>query len=166
MVPQVTDQFDVCFDRLMGIEGAYSDGEGDPGGETNWGLSKRSYPDLDIKGLTREQARAIYRRDFWEAGRMAQFDAALVWQVFDFAVNGGIQTAFRKLQRAVGVADDGWIGKVTTAALKAMPVADVIMRFAAERLDFLTRLENWPQAGKGWARRIAKDLRYGAEDTP
>jgi hypothetical protein len=39
------------------------------------------------------------------------------------------------------------------------------MRLNAERLDFMTRLKNWPHHGRGWARRIAANLRYGATDS-
>ena len=56
--------FDKAFDRLMGHEGGYTPGKGDPGGETKWGISKRSYPHLDIQSLTRDDAKVIYRRDF------------------------------------------------------------------------------------------------------
>ena len=70
----------------------------DPGGETNWGISKRSYPQLDIKALTRDDARAIYRRDFWAA--VGNAHPAISFQVFDFSVNSGIGTALRKLQQA------------------------------------------------------------------
>ena len=62
------------------------------------------------------------------------------------------------------MADDGHIGPVTVAAIKAKSVTDIIMLFVAERLDFWTALSNWPSAGKGWTRRAAKDLRYAAED--
>ncbi len=157
--------FDVVFDRLIGNEGGYVNDPKDPGGETNWGISKRSYPDLDIKALTRDQAKAIYLRDFWQRGHMDEYDPAIAFQIFDFAVNSGIDTALRKLQAAVRVADDGHIGPVTVAAIKAMSVTDLIMRFAAQRLRFMTKLRNWPQAGAGWVNRIANDLDYGAEDS-
>jgi lysozyme family protein len=157
--------FDQSFDRIMGVEGGYTPGAGDPGGETNWGISKRSYPNLNIATLTREQAKEIYLRDFWTRGKMDELDPAISFQVFDFAVNSGIETAVRKLQSAVGVADDGYVGPITLAAMKSMSVGDVIMRFVAERLDFWTRLSTWPTAGKGWARRAATDLRYAAQDT-
>lgn len=157
--------FDLAFDRLMGHEGGYTPGDGDPGGETKWGISKRSYPHLDIAELSREDAREIYLRDFWQRGRMDDLDPALSFQVFDFAVNSGIETAIRKLQAAAGVADDGHVGPVTIAALKAKGASDMVMLFAAERLDFWTRLSTWARFGKGWARRVAQNLRYGAEDT-
>lgn len=163
--PQESALFEAAFNRLMAHEGGYTPGVGDPGGETKWGISKRSYPLLDIRELTREDAREIYFRDFWVRGRMEEFNPALTFQVFDFAVNSGIETAIRKLQRAIGVADDGYVGPITAAALKEKSVADAIMLFAAERLDFWTRLTTWPRFGRTWARRIAQNLRYGAEDT-
>lgn len=157
--------FDIAFDRLMGNEGGYTAGVGDPGGETNWGISKRSYPDLNIKSLTREQAKAIYWHDFWLRIHADELQPAVAFQAFDFAVNSGIETAVRYLQRALGVADDGHWGPVTRAAAAATSECDIVMRFVAARIDFWTLLSGWPTQGKGWARRAAKDLRYGAEDT-
>ncbi len=157
--------FDTAIERVLSSEGGYVNRADDPGGETQWGISKRSYPDLDIKALTREQAKAIYLRDFWLAGHMDQFDPALAFQVLDFAVNSGIQTALRKLQQAAGVADDGHIGPVTLAAIKARSVTDMLFLFIAYRLKFWTKLSNWPAAGKGWANRAADDLIYAAQDT-
>jgi lysozyme family protein len=158
--------FEKSFERLMGHEGGYTPGVGDPGGETNWGISKRSYPHLNIKKLTRAAAKEIYRRDFWQRARMDEFDLALAFQVFDFAVNSGIETAVRKLQAAAGVADDGHVGPITVAAIKAKSVADMVMLFAAERLDFWTSLSTWSRFGRTWARRAAQNLRFAAEDTP
>lgn len=158
-----TDPFELSSTRLLSSEGAYVNDPADPGGETNWGISKRSYPDLDIKNLTREQAMEIYRRDFWDVlGENAH--PAVKFQVFDFAVNSGIQTAIRKLQSAIGVADDGHFGPVSAAKLAAMDVNDVLMRYIAERLDFWRRLSTWPRFGAGWAGRAAADLRYAAQD--
>lgn len=157
--------FDVAFDRLLGHEGGYTAGAGDPGGETNWGISKRSYPAVDIRNLTRDGAKIIYRRDFWARIHADQLPPAVAFQVFDFAVNSGIETAIRYLQRAVGVADDGHWGPVSAAAAVAVPAADIILRLNAERLEYMTRLSNWPVASRGWVRRVAQNLRYGAGDT-
>jgi len=78
----------------------------------------------------------------------------IVFQAFDVAVNHGIGTALRLLQRAAGVADDGHVGPVTRAALKAVSRRDLIDLYAAERLDFWTRLSTWPTFGKGWWARV------------
>ena len=160
------DRFDRFIDRLLSHEGGYVNDPHDPGGETKFGISKRSYPRLNIRKLTRAEAIAIYRRDFWERSRADDLPPAVGFQLLDGAVNSGIDNATRWLQRAVGVADDGIIGPVTLGALRITDPADVVMLFLAERLQFMTGLRNWPQHGKGWARRIAQNLRFGAEDTP
>jgi lysozyme family protein len=154
--------FDIAFDRLISHEGGYVNDPQDPGGETNWGISKRSYPNVDIKNLTREQAKEIYRKDFWDV--LGDAHPAIKFQVFDFAVNSGVGTAIRKLQAAIGVADDGKWGAVSASKLKAMDLNDVLMRYAAQRLLFMTSLSVWDRFGRGWARRIAGQLNYASED--
>lgn len=157
--------FDAVFDRVMGAEGGYTQGEGDPGGETNWGISKRAYPHEDIRALTREGAKALYKRDLWDRLAADGLSDGVAYQVFDFAVHSGIETAVRYLQRAVGAADDGHWGPASAAAAAAMSESDTLLRLNGLRLRFLTQLKNWPTAGKGWANRIASNLLYGAEDS-
>lgn len=154
--------FDTAFDRLLGHEGGYSNDPNDPGGETNWGISRRAYPDVDIRGLTREAAKAIYLLDYWEP--LGDALPAIKFQVFDFAVNGGLATSLRKLQSAIGVADDGHWGPHSAAALAAMDPCDVLMRFNAARLRYYTALKLWPKYGKGWTNRVAGNLEFAAED--
>jgi len=156
--------FEKAINRLLGHEGEYVNNPADPGGETNWGISKRSYPNLDIKNLSREQAIALYHRDFWQVIHGDQLPEGIGYQLLDYAVNSGCATAMRALQRAVGVADDGHIGPVTLLAINNMQPHDLVMNLLAERLEFMTKLSNWPNASRGWSRRIAKNLKYGAED--
>lgn len=150
-------------DRTLGHEGGYVNNPADPGGETQWGISKRAYPTVNIKTLTREQAIEIYERDYW-LPMGSTLSAAVNYQLFDATVNHGRGNAVRFLQRAVGVADDGVWGPRSAAACKAMKEADVLLRFLAERLTFMTKLSTWQTFGKGWARRIADNLKYAAED--
>jgi lysozyme family protein len=156
--------FEICIGRLLGNEGGYVNNPKDPGGETNWGISKRSYPQEDIKALTRERAMAIYKRDFWDKIDLDHAPLGIAEQLLDFAVNSGMPVAVCALQRAVGVAADGVIGPHTLEAIRKMYTHDIIMRFIAERIDFMTRCKNWIDACTGWMRRIANQLRYGAED--
>lgn len=159
----MTLTFDQAFDRLIGHEGGYVNHPNDPGGETKFGISKRSYPSLNIANLSREMAKAIYLKDFWmPLGEEAH--PAIKYQAFDFAVNSGIQTAIRKLQQAIGVADDGVFGPASRARLASLPVSDVLMLYNAERLEFYTKLSTWSDFGKGWSRRVAKNLRYAVMD--
>jgi lysozyme family protein len=171
--------FDDVFDRTLGHEGGYSDDPGDPGGETHWGITWPVLlqgigagiipPGTTIKTLTREHAKRLYDVFFWRAinaDRLIErgFDG-VAFQLFDFAVNSGIPTAIRKLQTACGVADDGRWGPISQAALERMSESDLIMLVSAERLEYMTKLRNWPHASRGWARRIANNLRHGAADS-
>lgn len=157
--------FNLAIDRVLGHEGRYVNDPNDPGGETNWGISKRSYPNVDIKNLSRDDAVDIYRHDFWDPLKADSKPKAVVYQLLDFAVNSGIRASIRAYQRALGVPDDGQFGPRSDMAAKAMSVSDQIMLLSAERLEYMTNAKNWPQHGKGWARRMATNLRYGAEDS-
>lgn len=157
--------YDNAFDRVIGHEAGYVNDPNDPGGETKWGISKRSYPHLIIKELTREDAYNIYKRDFWSRVKADKLPDGVAFQLFDFAINSSIETAIRYFQRALGVADDGFFGPISQFAADSSTEHDIIMKLNAERLDYMTRLSNWPHHGKGWARRIAQNLRYGALDS-
>jgi len=160
--------FDQCFERLIGHEGGYSNHPNDPGGETMWGITKRVAVENGYTGpmreLTREQAKSIYKRAYWDKAKADQYDGAISFQLFDAAVNHGITQAIKFLQRAVGTTADGIVGPKTLAAIAAMDVDDVLMRFNAERLQFYTDLSTWNTFGRGWARRVAGNLKYAAED--
>ena len=151
-------KFNEAFDRLIDHEGGYTSGKGDPGGETKYGISKRSYPHIDIKNLTLDGAKAIYLSDFWEKADIDDLPLHIQFDMFDAGVNHGRTQAVRFLQRALGVADDGIVGPVTlTAAWKHSP-ENLVARFNGERLMFFTKLRHWTRFGKGWARRIAGNL--------
>jgi len=150
--------FNEAFDRLIGHEGGYVTHPSDPGGETNYGISKRSYPGEDIRGMTLERAKQIYLRDYWGRAGCDAVPDALRFDLFDMAVNSGVGTAIRTLQKTVGVAEDGVLGPVTIQALQSMPTLRAVMRFNGARLQFMSSLSNWPAFGRGWANRIAKNL--------
>lgn len=151
--------FDQVFDKLIGHEGGYVFNPHDPGGETKFGISKRSYPHLDIHSLTLADAKTIYKRDFWDRAQCDKLAPDLALDLFDGAVNSGIGQSIRWLQRAVGVADDGVVGPLTLAAINREDDSSAIRaRYNGQRLDFMTRLSTWDVFGKGWARRIAANL--------
>lgn len=151
--------FDQAFEWLIGHEGGYVNDPRDPGGETKFGISKRSYPAEDIKGLTLERAKAIYRRDFWGVAGCDAVPDAMKFDLFDMAVNSGPVTAIKTLQRSAGVTPDGLLGPITLQALNSTPAPRLVARFNGHRLDFMTDLKTWPVFGKGWAKRVASNLK-------
>lgn len=156
--------FDDAFERVIGHEGGLVDDPADPGGLTKYGISQRAYPGVDIKALTLDDAKRLYKRDYWDRALADQYAGAIGFQLFDAAVNSGVTAACKLLQRAVGAQDDGVIGARTIAAIRAMPVSAVVLRFNAERLEYMANAKGWPDFGKGWARREATNLRYAAKD--
>lgn len=146
--------FDTAFDITIGFEGEYVNDPNDAGGETKFGISKKAYPDIDIKNLTIEQAKEIYKRDYWDRCKCAFMPDALSIALYDFAVNSGTKRAIRYLQRALGVTVDGYIGNQTIGACNRVPTKYVLHKFINYRLEFLMGLKNWKYFGNGWGRRV------------
>lgn len=151
--------FDTAFERLLGHEGGYVNDPRDPGGETKFGISKRSYPGEDIAGLTLERAKLIARRDFWGPAGCDSVPHSVKFDLFDTAYNSSPKWAIKFLQRAVGEVDDGVMGSRTLLALQSMDPERLQARFNGWRLDYLNDLPTWPSFGRGWAQRVAENLK-------
>lgn len=163
-------KFDDAFSVLIGNEGGFTRDPKDRGnwtsgkvgtGElkgTNFGISAMSYPMVDIKNLTLDQAKVIYKRDFWDRANADNLPEAVRFDLFDMAVNSGVGEACRALQRAVDTTPDGVIGSHTLASLALLDPQLVDKRFAAQRLLYLCNIATWPSYGKGWVNRVANNL--------
>jgi lysozyme family protein len=172
----MSDRFRTFIDRILSHEGGFTDNRSDPGNwtggrvgvgkllGTKFGIAANTYPTLNIRALTRDQAIEIYRRDFWVRSGADKLPPAMGFQMLDAAVNHGMGIATRMLQRAAGVADDGVIGPATRAAIAATSAEDLALLFVAARLEFYTGLKAWDNFGKGWTRRMVGNLRYAAQD--
>ncbi len=153
--------FNKAFAFVMKNEGGYSNDASDAGGETKFGISKRSYPDIDIAHLTEEQATEIYERDFWAP--YASFPDRIATKVFDLAVNMGHRQAVLILQRvlrccgALNVKDDGILGPVTRSAVQVahQDLLMVALRSEAAGVYRLLAAKNPSQQKflNGWLKR-------------
>lgn len=140
-----------AIELLLRHEGGLVDDPDDPGGLTNFGISHRVYPDVDIRNLTREGAAEIYLRDYW------RFDAipsqALGNCVLDSAVNQGLGTAIRLFQALAHVNQDGLWGPGTEAAAYKVPLREFQI---ARLLRYVQTVAKNPAELKdlgGWFRR-------------
>lgn len=156
-------QFEEAFARLIAHEGGFVDHPDDPGGATRFGVTERVARAHGYRGSMRDlpitEARRIYRVLYWDAIKADQLPAAVRFHVFDAAVNSGVSQAAKWLQRAVGVRDDGVIGPATLSAVNTFHGSALAARFTGTRLQFMTDLPTWSTFGRGWARRIADNLR-------
>lgn len=134
--------FDPAFEIVVGIEAGYVNDPRDPGGETKYGISKRSYPNLDIKNLTLEQAKDIYRHDFWIQTGCDSMSWERALCIFDTAVNAGLG-----------------------AAMTLEKESHDMVEFMAERALRYARLPTFEHFGKGWLRRLFAVFK-AAQTTP
>ena len=123
------ETFKNALERTLAFEGGYVNDPDDPGGETKYGISARTYPEIDIKSLTRERAGEIYYQDYWMRfgyGRLANPDVAA--RAFDLAVNLGPHRSHVLLQEAVNrtapaqLDVDGVLGPGTIEAVNGHPL--------------------------------------------
>lgn len=146
--------FDIAVEFVLGFEGDFSDDPHESGGVTRFGISHKTYPELDICSLTRDQAREIYRTDYWNRCKCNELPAQLAIVLFDAAVNQGPGQAIRLLQKALGVNADGVIGPQTIAAAhRAMP-SKVVAEFIARRGYQYALHPEVSRFGLGWFRRL------------
>jgi lysozyme family protein len=136
--------FDKAFDFVIGNEGGYVNDRYDAGGETKWGISKKQYPNLDLKNLTQEQAKEIYKKDYWSPIYDQLNNPNLAIRVFDMAVNSGVRNAHFILQKAVNACGgsltlDGDLGKKTLHAANQLHSGFLLERFRVERYNFYKR---------------------------
>lgn len=127
------DSFDSAFEIVVGIEAGYVNDPKDPGGETKFGISKRAHPDLDIRNLTLDQAKLIYKSGYWDA--LGLDGLSWKWQLslFDCAINQGTHFALTELQADLDYSE-----------------------FLDQRLQRYWTDQDFPRFGLGWVRRLLK----------
>lgn len=147
------------FDRALAFtlkwEGGYSNDPQDPGGETKYGISKRAFPDLDIKNLSESDARSIYRGLYWDKIRGDSLPLPVALATLDFAVNSGVKRAATYLQWTVGAARDGRIGPKTLASVHRREPLTVAKELIQRRLHFLIRIPG-ERFDRGWINRCVE----------
>ncbi|UOF77902.1 lysozyme [Caudoviricetes sp.] len=154
--------FDDCFKMLIVHEGGFTNDPRDGGGMTNWGVTHIDWAawighepsEAEMRAITKDDVKPLYKRKYWDNLHCDELPSGLDWAVMDFGVNSGIGRSAKYLQRLVGVKDDGAIGPVTLAAVKAHDTKDLIEKLCAARMAFLQKLSNFDHFGKGWTRRV------------
>ncbi len=167
--------FDRMYDEIIGVEGGFQNDPKDRGnwtsgkvgvGEckgTKYGVSAMAYPALDIRNLTEMQARAIFKKNYWDriCGDLLPDSLAIV--VSDFAYNSGSHKAIKVLQKTLGVSEDGKMGNQTLGACSRLLSRKLIEDYCNNRLEFMQSLNTWKIYGKGWTNRVVKIQKLAEE---
>jgi len=141
----------------------------DRGGFTNYGLSEKQYPDIDLRNITREQALEIYYLDYWIRQSCHMFPSPVAITLFDSSVNCGPGTAVKWLQKSINgdnnfVKVDGAVGTKTILASTGVPpykLSGGIVGYRVQHYaDLLDRHPEQVRFIKGWNRRAGRLLQF------
>lgn len=159
-----------AFQLTIGHEGGF---QNDPNDRGNWttgkigvgvnrgtkyGITAMTYPALDIRNITLDTAREIYKKDFWDKNQCDLLPDGVDYLVFDIGVNHGTKDGAVFLQKAINVTPDGSIGPATLAALAKRKPEDVIEEVCVVRAFDYMSLGTFKRYGKGWFRRLMGTL--------
>ena len=120
--------------------------------------AKRSHPDVDIANLTKEGAKEIYKKHYWDKNKVESLPEDLRHIYFDMCVNQGKSRGVKILQRAANAkgADlvvDGGLGPKTIAALDGVELDRVRAYRIKYYADLVTRKPDLEKFYFGWFRR-------------
>lgn len=158
------------LDDLILAEGSkYTNHAADRGGPTKYGITlntlrgtkgKAKATAEDVKALTLEEARLIYT-ELYAKPFLFVNDATVFKFLLNSAVQHGVRTAIKLLQRALGVPDDGILGPQTEAAVRSAGTA-IMPKLVAARCKYYASILSSDKSqlvfAAGWLNRIAKDL--------
>jgi len=154
--------------------GGYTNDPKDAGGETRWGISKRSNPTVDIKNLTYKQATEIYKNKYFTPSieTLAITHPNIAFKVFDMGVLMGPKTAVKVLQRTLNdqsihsMAVDGQMGVITIGKIISSELLDsdllrLYITALEKRIFWLVMRKPWNLKFKaGWLNRIHKETNF------
>ena len=149
--------FNKAFEKVLRFEGGYVNDKSDSGGETKYGISKKAYSGIDIKSLTLEDAKAIYKKFYWNKIKGNEINNQKIAElIFDTAVNMGVRRAAKLAQKILNVKQDGIIGAITLNTLnnvneevftkdyKLARIAKYVEIAKGDKIKFL----------RGWIKRV------------
>src|SRR5581483_2390321 len=121
-----------AFKLLMAQEGTSLTAiKNDKGGLTKFGIAQASHPTLDVAKLTPQDAITIYAGEYWAPAKCSYLKTELQYIHFSCAVNCGVASAVRILQRTAQVPDDSLIGDVTIRASNNVTIQDYAIEWAS-----------------------------------
>lgn len=155
----MTDKFLKIIEVVLRNEGGYVSNPSDPGGETKFGISKKSYPALDIASLTIDQAKEIYFKDYWLKLPFEEvIPDELALQMFDTSVNAGSKIAVKIVQYILRINKDGILGQDTLRAIQSADPLPLVNLYIDARKEFYKGLADSKPALnaflRGWINRV------------
>jgi len=163
--------FEISFLFVMKWEGKESF---DTGGYTKWGISQNANPNIDVKQLSLNQVRQIYRKRYWDRLSLDMLPTKIAIAIFDMGVNLGTTRAARFLQRTINevlhkkiLKVDGIIGEKTIEVCRIVhrigKLDRLLLELFSKRIKFYYKLSGkrkYKKYYKGWINRVSDLMSY------
>ena len=159
---------DIVSEILRREGSKYTNDPSDRGGPTKYGITLstltrwRGRPCVarEVETLTEEEARRIYVAMYVEAPGFGRIqNEALRCLMVDCGVNHGPSRAVQWLQQAVGVGQDGILGRETAVAVNSADPRGVFAKVLCTRMRFYEDLDDQPGQARfdmGWTNRCCE----------
>lgn len=160
--------FDIFINKLLRLEGGYVNHKNDRGGCTCKGVTLPVFRGVygagltcdDLRDITDDQAGTIYKKNYWDVCKADKIrNSCIAYLLVDYAVNSGVRTAIKAVQRLLDVEVDGVVGPVTIGAINAYSEPKELFDRLMEvrKNHYLKIVENNPSQKvflKGWMNRL------------
>ena len=152
-------------------EGGYVNDKDDAGGCTMAGITIGTYRKYygskktctDLKFITQKEWLHIFKKGYWDKMKADDIINQSIAQLcVDMCWGSGPITSIKKIQRTLGLKDDGIVGPKTLAALNADPHKEVFDKLWQMRYEWFHQIAqkgNNKKFLKGWLRRL-NDIKY------
>lgn len=155
------------LEKISLLEGGYVNHPNDKGGCTNKGITLSTFQQYygsdktceDLKNITDKQVENIYLKGFWNPCWGDKIQCPRIANlIVDWAVNSGVRTAIKGVQKIVGTTADGIMGNMTLKAINTYPCKDLFDKIKEARMEFYNNLVKKNPSQKvflnGWNNRL------------
>lgn len=166
-------EFEPAVEALLKKEAGLADDAADHGGATNFGISSKRFPEIDVTKLTREQAVTLYRVNYWNPLYEKIGEQAIANKLLELTVHmahdairpfyGGRLRGVEIVQRACRalgdreVSADGFFGPQTLQAINLERPLALLAAIRVEQgrtyLAIADKDETQRKFLRGWMRR-------------
>ena len=162
--------FDNFAPFLRSWEGGFVNNPSDPGGATMCGVTMATWKQYcrqhgirctveTLKNIAPADWASIMKSGYWDKVSAGGIKCqGIANMVADFAVNAGVTTAAKALQRAANVLHDGIVGTIPLQAVNDGNQAIIFRALRAARLEYYQglakRKPEMEQFLAGWERRV------------
>lgn len=170
--------FDSAFQKIIAIEGGYVNDPDDEGGETYKGIARKFWAQwegwliideckkkpnfpftLEVSENLQVLVKSFYKVNFWDKVLGDYIiDQNVAFNLFDFAVNAGVEFTIKVVQKTIGAKVDGIFGKISLGLLNEYDKELFFAKFDLAKIaEYIKLVDEKPVKIKyffGWIKRV------------